>query len=175
MQEVIRKCFCFSCLERDKSTSAQNGDGIRVIKCADFRQRPDNRCQWESYLWDIIISVNERFVSVCLKINVHWLLCCILWHIWMAFFLLILRLLQTPWWVATMSSGCQSTAATMRLGDQRNQSRRLVSSNHFRPSSTARCKEPWLDQQLCAMQSTCLTFCVMLRKDSSSKENISTE
>ncbi len=35
--------------------------------------------------------------------------------------------------------------------------------------------ELWLDQQLCAMQSTRLTFCLMLRKDHSAKENNSTE
>lgn len=51
----------------------------------------------------------------------------------------------------------------------------------FRPPSNresdhrVQSTELWLDQQLCAMQSTCLTFCLMLRKDSSAKENNSAE
>lgn len=75
-----------------------------------------------------------------------------------------------------MSSGCRSTVATMRPGDQRNQSHRLVSSSLYTHLSsecliTQRSAPSYPDQKLCAMQSTYLNLCPKLWKDSTAKEN----
>lgn len=91
-----------------------------------------------------------------------------------------LFLFQTRLSVATMSSGCRSTVATMRPGDQRNQSHRLVSSSRSTHLSSkclvTQCGAPsYPDQTLRAMQSTYLNLCPKLWKDSTAKENNHTE
>lgn len=75
---------------------------------------------------------------------------------------------QTPLWVAITSSGCRSTAATTRPEDQRNPSRRLVSSYRFTRHMITMSAVPRAckacSAALCYRQSTCLTFCLTQKK-----------